>query len=219
MSTQSDNFINELKYDAIKNNIKDFLSGNIKKILILLLLILAIYLTRYIIVNHRKNKILNYNSKIFESLVSKESITELEKLYNDENIPRISKTLTGLNLINKYTKNLDNKNVTKIYEDILDNEDDIYLKYYSGLNLLILKLNDETIEDKYIQELFNRLENEENPLIDMVKEQKILFLIKNGSYDDAKKIIDSILSNEDVNISFKDRIKIYSDYINNQNYR
>ena len=67
MSTQSDNFINELKYDAIKNNIKDFLSGNIKKILILLLLILAIYLTRYIIVNHRKNKILNYNSKIFES--------------------------------------------------------------------------------------------------------------------------------------------------------
>ena len=140
-------------------------------------------------------------------------------MYNDENIPRISKTLTGLNLINEYTKNLDNKNVTKIYEDILDNEDDIYLKYYSGLNLLILKLNDETIEDKYIQELFNRLENEENPLIDMVKEQKILFLIKNGSYDDAKKIIDSILSNEDVNISFKDRIKIYSDYINNQNYR
>ena len=67
--------------------------------------------------------------------------------------------------------------------------------------------------------MFNRLENEENPLIDMVKEQKILFLIKNGSYDDAKKIIDSILSNEDVNISFKDRIKIYSDYINNQNYR
>ena len=63
--------------------------------------------------------------------------------------------------------------------------------------------------------MFNRLENEENPLIDMVKEQKILFLIKNGSYDDAKKIIDSILSNEDVNISFKDRIKIYSDYINN----
>ena len=215
MSTQSDNFINELKYDAIKNNIKDFLSGNIKKILILLLLILAIYLTRYIIVNHRKNKILNYNSKIFESLVSKESITELEKLYNDENIPRISKTLTGLNLINEYTKNLDNKNVTKIYEDILDNEDDIYLKYYSGLNLLILKLNDETIEDKYIQELFNRLENEENPLIDMVKEQKILFLIKNCNYDDTKKIINNILSNEDVNISFKDRIKIYSDYINN----
>ena len=48
MSTQSDNFINELKYDAIKNNIKDFLSGNIKKILILLLLILMIFILNII---------------------------------------------------------------------------------------------------------------------------------------------------------------------------
>ena len=80
MSTQSDNFINELKYDAIKNNIKDFLSGNIKKILILLLLILAIYLTRYIIVNHRKNKILKNLLQNWKNCIMMKIYQEYQKL-------------------------------------------------------------------------------------------------------------------------------------------
>ena len=213
MSTQNDNFINELKYDAIKDNVKGFLTKNVKRILILLLILLAVFLGRFIVKSHKKNKILNYNSKIFESLSSQEVIADLEKLYNDENIPRVSKTLTGLNLVKEYAKKLENEKIAKIYEDILNNEGDTYLKYYSGLNLLILRLNDDNIDNTYLENLFSKLENEENPLLEMVKEQKILFLIKNGGYDDTRKIIDDLLSNDEVNSSFKNRIKIYSDYI------
>lgn len=213
MSTQNDNFINELKYDAIKNSLKGFFTRNIKKIVVLLLVLLAIFLTRFITKNHRRNKMLNYNSKIFESLASGEAIANLEKLYSDKNIPKISKTLAGLSLIKEYTKNSENDKIAKIYEDILDNEDDIYLKYYSGLNLLILKLNGKNTDNTYLENLFSKLENEENPLLDMVKEQKVLFLIKNGSYDDAKKIIDGMLSNDKISASFKDRIRMYLDYI------
>lgn len=216
MSTQNDNFINELKYDAIKNNLKRFFAKNTKKILILLLLILTIFLTRFIIKSYKRNKILNYNSKIFESLVSEETIANLEKLYSDKNIPKISKTLAGLSLVREYTKDFENDDkIAKIYEDILDSEDDIYLKYYSGLNLLILKLNNKNTDNAYLENLFSKLENEENPLLDMVKEQKILFLIKNGSYDNAKKIIDGMLSDDKISTSFKDRIKIYMDYMRN----
>lgn len=213
MSTQNDNFINELKYDAIKNSLKGFFARNIKKIAILLLFLLTVFLARFITKSYRRNKMLNYNSKIFESLASGEAIANLEKLYNDKNIPKISKTLAGLSLVKEYTKNSENDKIAKIYEDILDNEDDIYLKYYSGLNLLILKLNGKNTDNTYLENLFSKLENEENPLLDMVKEQKVLFLIKNGNYDDAKKIIDGMLSNDKISTSFKDRIRIYLDYI------
>lgn len=214
MSTETDIFINELKFDAIKDGIKKFFYNNFKYILIIILFLSSFFLVRFLSNSYRKNQLQTYNSLIFRSLVSDKPIEELEKLYKNNDIPSISKTLTGINLIGQYTGNSENKErIIQIYNDIFDSEKDLYLKYYSGLNLLIFMLNDKTVSDKKIEELFSKLENEKNPLLNLVKEQKILFFIKLKKYTEAKNLLDNLSLNKNLNRYFKEKLNYYSDYI------
>lgn len=214
MSTETDIFINELKFDAIKDGIKKFFYNNFKYILIIILFLSSFFLVRFLSNSYRKNQLQTYNSLIFRSLVSDKPIEELEKLYKNNDIPSISKTLTGINLIGQYTGNSENKErIIQIYNDIFDGEKDLYLKYYSGLNLLIFMLNDKTVSDKKIEELFSKLENEKNPLLNLVKEQKILFFIKLKKYTEAKNLLDNLSLNKNLNRYFKEKLNYYSDYI------
>lgn len=214
MSTETDIFINELKFDAIKDAIKNFFYNNFKYILIIILFLSSFFLVRFLSRSYRKSQLQTYNSLIFRSLVSDKPIEELEKLYKNNDIPSISKILTGINLIGQYTGNSENKErIIQIYNDIFDSEKDLYLKYYSGLNLLIFMLNDKTVSDKKIEELILKLENEINPLLNLVKEQKILFFIKLKKYTEAKNLLDNLSLNKNLNRYFKEKLNYYSDYI------
>lgn len=214
MSTETDNFINELKFDVIKDGIKNFFYNNFKYILIIILFISSFFLVRFLAQSYKKNQLQIYNSLIFKSLASDKPAEELEKLYADTKSPSVSRTLTGINLIGQYTGNSQNRErIIQIYNDIFDNEKDLYFKYYSGLNLLIFILNDKNISDEKIEELIIKLENEENPLLNLVQEQKILFFIKLKKYNEAKILLENLSANKNLNRYFKDRLNYYSDYI------
>ncbi len=205
MSTES-NFINELKYDVKKDNIKQFIFKNIS-IIISITLIIFLGILFYIFLNiYKSNKIQSYNDKLFEILESEDQKEELKKMYFNNKIPRISKTLAGLNLV-AILDNNENEIMEEIYNDIFKNEKELFFKYYAGLNLLVLKINLNR-DNKEIEDLLRLLEDSKNPLLNLVLEQKALFLKSQGKNEESKNIFNELLkSNLDIN--FTNRINQY----------
>lgn len=206
MSIESEkNFINELKFDVLKDKIKLFFLNNFIKIVVAVVLV-ALVIFSIIFVNfYRDNKLENYNNKIYEALNSNNKIENLEKVYNDNSTPRISKTIAGFNLIDLYTDN--NKKET-ILKEIYEDEKDLFFKYYSALAIFTIEINKNNLDDDYLNQLMGFLEKEENPLKDLFLEQKALYLIKTDKKGEADKILNNILnSSEDENL--KNRVKMY----------
>ena len=206
MSIESEkNFINELKFDVLKDKIKLFFLNNFIKIVVVVVLI-ALVIFSIIFVNfYRDNKLENYNNKIYEALNSNNKIENLEKIYNDSSTPRISKTIAGFNLVDLYTD--DDKKET-ILKEIYEGEKDLFFKYYSALAIFTIEINKNNLNNDYLNQLMKFLEKEENPLRDLFLEQKALYLIKIDKKEEADKILNSILnSSEDENL--KNRVKMY----------
>ena len=206
MSIESEkNFINELKFDGLKDKIKLFFLNNFIKIVVVVVLI-ALVIFSIIFVNfYRDNKLENYNNKIYEALNSNNKIENLEKIYNDSSTPRISKTIAGFNLVDLYTD--DDKKET-ILKEIYEGEKDLFFKYYSALAIFTIEINKNNLNNDYLNQLMKFLEKEENPLRDLFLEQKALYLIKIDKKEEADKILNSILnSSEDENL--KNRVKMY----------
>ena len=205
MSIESNNFINELKYDVLKDKIKLFLFRNINKIIILSILILVFIFGSLFITLYKNNKLSNYNEKIYYTLNGNNKIQDLEKLYNDNSIPRISKTFAGFSLVDLYS-NIENKE--NILKEIYENEKDLFFKNYAGISILSMEINKNNYNKEYIESLIIELDKKDNPLINLFLEQKALYLVKENKKEEAKKIfINLLLANE--NEYFKNRINIY----------
>lgn len=216
MSTkkESDNFMNELKIDAVKAEMKGFFARYGKLLLLLVSSVGLFFLIRIGIQRRKINRLIGYNSMIFRGLASKNPIAELTKLYNDRDIPNTSKTLVGLNLIAQYEQNNQNiDSMAKIYEEIFRAEKDLYLRYYAGLNLLILKLNADESNAESVENLMGELDKEENPLRDLVMEQKVLLKIKTAKYEEANTLLNELLSRKDLNEYLRERLNNYKNYI------
>ena len=205
MSIESNNFINELKYDILKDKIKLFLFRNINKIIVLFILIFIIIFSTLFINLYKNNKLSKYNEKIYYALNGNNKIQDLEKLYNDNSIPRISKTFAGFSLIDLYTND---KNKEEILKEIYKNEKDLFFKNYAGISILSMEINKNNYNKEYIESLIIELDKKDNPLINLFLEQKALYLVKENKKEEAKKIfINLLLTNE--NEYFKNRINIY----------
>lgn len=205
MSIESNNFINELKYDVFKDKIKLFIFKHINKIIILSILILVFIFGSLFITLYKNNKLSNYNEKIYYALNGNNKIRDLEELYNDNSIPRISKTFIGFSLIDLYN-NIENKE--NILKEIYKNEKDLFFKNYAGISILSMEINKDNYNKEYIESLIKELENKKNPLIDLFLEQKALYLVKENKKEEARQIFTNLLlSNESED--FKNRINIY----------
>ncbi len=205
MSTES-NFINELKYDIKKDNIKHFLIKNINSIIAIIFIILVVSIFYMSFNIYKLNRIQQYNDKIFKIIESENQKEELKKIYFNSKVPRISKTFAGLNLIAILDDN-ENEMVEKIYNDIFENEKELFFKYYAGLNLLVLKINLNR-NTKDIEDLIKLLENSKNPVLNLVLEQKALFLKNQGKDEESKKVFNELLK-RDLDKNFADRINQY----------
>lgn len=209
MSTESI-FINELKFDVKKDNIKQFIFRNKNKIIFV---ILVIFITSicYISLNiYKTNKIEKYNKQLFKIMTSTEVEKELRDFYHNKSTPRLTKTFAGFNLINLL--DVGDEEVKKIYVDIFENEKELFFKYYAGLNLLILKMNNNE-DSKEIENFINELSVKQNPLINLVLEEKALFLKIQGKNEEAKTLLRSLL-NENLDEEFRERINQHLLYIN-----
>ena len=207
MSMESENiFINELKFDVQKDKVKKFILNNLNTIIIVSISIIVILLATLFINLYHNNKINNYNNKIYSAIISNNKISELEKIYNNKSTPRISKTFTAIKLIEEYNLKNNKEQIINLYTEIFNNEKDIFFKNYAGLNLLIIKIDEKELEINYINNLFNKLEKENNPLYDMVLEQKAIFYLKQNKKDDAKTILNNLLRR---NLISKERIEQY----------
>lgn len=205
MSIESNNFINELKYDVFKDKIKLFIFKHINKIIILSILILVFIFGSLFITLYKNNKLSNYNEKIYYALNGNNKIRDLEELYNDNSIPRISKTFIGFSLVDLYS-NIENKE--NILKEIYKNEKDLFFKNYAGISILSMEINKDNYNKEYIESLIKELENKKNPLIDLFLEQKALYLVKENKKEEARQIFTNLLlSNESED--FKNRINIY----------
>ncbi|MDR1425502.1 MAG: hypothetical protein LBI70_00690 [Rickettsiales bacterium] len=213
MATDSDNFINELKFDEFKENTKKFLLKYFHYIVIVTIILVGFFAVRLSLKIIEKNKTEKYSEKIFLSLSSEKPAIELEKIHRDGSAPSTTKTFSGLALAEEYLKNSQQNEAANIYEDILRREKDVYLKYYAGLNLLILRLGEKNVDPDRINSLFLKLENDSNPLLDLVSEQKALFLIGQKKYDQAIEITENLLRRNDLNDDFKDRLGKYLDFL------
>jgi tetratricopeptide (TPR) repeat protein len=212
MANGSDNFINELKFDELKENIKAFMTKYYKYLFIGMLAIFAYWGVNFSLKTLETNRIQSYNKRIFMGLSSDRPIEELEKIYEGKHTPSVSRTFSGLNLVGEYMKVQQYDRVVEIYEDIFNYEKDIYLRYYAGLNLLIAKLNEEQPDFEKIDRLFSRMENSENPLLSLVLEQKALFFLKQKKYAIASEIIGDILKRDEIDNNFRDRLSRYLDF-------
>lgn len=207
MSTESENnFINELKFDVIKDKVKKFLFTYLHVIISGAIVLLCVICIGIFVNFYKNNKIENYNEKIFLALNSNDVIKELEKIYNNKSIPRISKTFTGIKLIEELT---DNEKIKDTYKEIFENEKDVFFKNYAGLNLITILINEENFDEKYINELFSILDSAKNPLQDLVLEQKVVFLIKQNNKGEAKTIINNLLRRNGDNTNFVNRLNKY----------
>ena len=207
MSTESEkNFINELKFDVIKDKVKKFLFIHLNTIISCAVILLCIIFISVFINFYKNNKIENYNEKIFLALNSNDIIEELEKIYNNKSTPRISKTFAGIKLIEELT---DNEKIKDIYKEIFENEKDVFFKSYAGLNLITILINEENFDEKYINELFSILDNGKNPLQDLVLEQKVIFLIKQDNKNEAKTIVNNLLRRNADNANTVERLNKY----------
>ncbi|MDR2777464.1 MAG: hypothetical protein LBB24_01690 [Rickettsiales bacterium] len=212
MARDSDNFINELKFDELKESGKKFLLKYYTYIVVVIVALVGFFTARFSLRNMEKSRIERYNERIFLGTSSGKPIAELEKIYRDESIPSVSKTFSGLSLIGEYIKSQRYERVVEIYEDIFTREKDVYLKYYAGLNLLIVRLNEEKPDVDKISILFSKLENGDNPLLNLVIEQKALFFIKQKKYDQAAEIIRNLLKRGDIDSNFRERLGRYLDF-------
>ncbi len=205
MSIESNNFINELKYDVFKDKIKLFIFKHINKIIILSILILVFIFGSLFITLYKNNKLSNYNEKIYYALNGNNKIRDLEELYNDNSIPRISKTFIGFSLVDLYSNVESKENILK---EIYENEKDLFFKNYAGISILSMEINKDNYNKEYIESLIKELENKKNPLIDLFLEQKALYLVKENKKEEARQIFTNLLlSNESED--FKNRINIY----------
>ncbi|MDR2777899.1 MAG: hypothetical protein LBB13_00115 [Rickettsiales bacterium] len=212
MANESDNFINELKFDELKENIKNFLVKYYKYIMTIAAVVFIYRIVSFSMKTVERNKIQSYSRRIFMSLSSERPAEELEKIYREKHTPPVSRTFSGLNLIGEYIKSHQYDKVVEIYENIFNQEKDVYLRYYAGLNLLIARLNEEKLNLEEIDKLFSKMENEENPLLNLVLEQKALFFLRQKKYVVASEIINDLLKQNEVNDYFRDRLNRYLDF-------
>jgi tetratricopeptide (TPR) repeat protein len=212
MVNESDNFINELKFDELRENIWNFLFKYYKPMILTTLAVLMCCGISFSLKMLERNRIRSYNERIFLGLSADDSVEKLEKIYNEKRIPHVSKTFSGLSLVGEYMKRQQYDRVIEIYEDIFSHEKDIYLRHYAGLNLLIAKLNEEKLDFNEIEQLFSRMENRENPLLSLVLEQKALFFIKRKEYALASEIINDTLKHDGIDNFLRERLNRYLDF-------
>jgi hypothetical protein len=160
-----------------------------------------------------RSRMEKYNEQMLLGVSLEKPAAELEKIYGDKSIPPISKTLTGLSLIGEYTKNHQYGKIIELCEEIFNREVDVYLKYYAGLNLLIARLNEEKPDVDKISGLFSKMENDDNPLLNLVIEQKALFFVGRKKYDQAAEIIKNLLKKSSLDNSFIERLNKYLDFL------
>lgn len=207
MSIESENnFINELKFDVVRDRLKKFLFAYSQVIIGCIVALLCVVFIGVFVNFYKNNKVENYNEKIFLALNSDNIIEGLEKIYNKNSTPRISKTFAGLKLIEEL---IDNEKIKNIYKEIFENEKDVFFKNYAGLNLITMLINEENVDEKYINKLFDMMDNGKNPLQDLVLEQKVVLLIRQGHNDEAKTILNNLLRRNTSNTNFIDRLNKY----------
>ena len=100
MSTESENnFINELKFDVIKDKVKKFLFTYLHVIISGAIVLLCVICIGIFVNFYKNNKIENYNEKIFLALNSNDVIEELEKIYYNKSIPVNVLEILGMDLL------------------------------------------------------------------------------------------------------------------------
>jgi tetratricopeptide (TPR) repeat protein len=185
---------------------------NVADLILLLFTIIVCLIVTFSVIFYKKNNIKKYNMRLFEILEIQDNTTRLErmeKLYYDKGIPKISKGLCGMKLSQEYFKIKNIKNFIKINEEIMNFEKDIVFKNITGLNILYIKLNEDNMDVDYLEKLFSKLENKKNPFLNVVREKKAVFYLKQGKKEEAIGIFNDLILDNSNDSNFKNRIRDY----------
>lgn len=192
-----------LNFSIIYNKIEKN-KCNIYKVLLVLILILILFLSFN---SYKNKKEKQFNQKLFEIVENYDSDLDLlNNLYINKDISENNKIFVGMILAKKYTqKNMYNEAI-KIYNEIYLNSSDNFIIEYSGYNLLKLYIIQK--DNEKILDLYNQLIKNNTDIIDLVKEQYILYLLDNNDIEQANNVINSINKVQD-NKELFERIELY----------
>lgn len=208
----SNNFIKELKYSELKNKTIKFVLNNIEQIIAVTIAIVVISLSFFLFSYYKKQAIKKANAQLFEIMSienSQDRIKELNKIFNSEKSKETAKNFAGLQLAQEYAELKNEEKMIDVYTRLFNTSKDEYVKNLAGINVLIAKINAETLNKDEIAKLLTELENKKNPFIDLVIEQKAIFYIKQNNTEEAKKIISKLLEKENLEVNLRDRLRMY----------
>lgn len=190
-----------------KNIVQDFVLKNYGRFVALIILIISVFIIFNFVNFYKTNKEKAYNYKLIDIFEIGNDINQLKKLYYEDSLKGINRTLTGISLGRAYKSINDFKNAEKVFKEVYNESKDKFFKDLAGLNLLNVIINANQDFEK-ITKLYNDLNNNKNNLLSLVKEQYGLYLLDLGKINEAKEIFNSI-SIDRHNETMANRIKEY----------
>lgn len=206
----------DLDWESFNEDVQSFFKKHLDKIILSIILLIIFIFSFVYVEHHRDSKMRNFNQQIFNALELKDNnviIENLQKIYNDQKIPRISKTFAGLKLATRLFNSGEINKAIEINEEIFNNEKNNAFKYLAAYNIIVWKNNETVINKEYLINLFNKLKVKENPFLDLLKEQEAIFYIRLNETNTAKKILNGLLNNKNLDNNFEKRIQDYLIFI------
>lgn len=210
--------IREIKDEERKDTITKFFSKNKKVILTFASILFAILIAYFIYEYVQSNREKSY-SKIYHQAIIKEekgqyqeSVKLLKSIYESSSAPSGVKGVASLRYAAAAISDNNIDKALEIYEEIaFSNKYDDYLQNLSGLllsKLIIVNLGDNPdpekakVAEKRIKQVINQ-----NQILKIeTKEQLAILYIKINKNDDARKILESIRTNQKASKLVKDRV-------------
>ena len=179
---------------------------------ILFLLVMGCFYVKY----NKKNTVKTYNEKMFKVMAVEdrnERIKQLNSLYEDKKNPEKSRNMVAIQIMKEYLADKNYDKAKTIGHKLLKSKDN-YIKYFAGLNLLMIG-NSRNIDNyKELMDLISTMEKEDNPFRNLILEQKAILFIRQGKDKEAREVFNNILSNTNVDNALRSRIREYISILN-----
>jgi hypothetical protein len=146
-----------------------------------------------------------YKSIKFIESDKNKSINLLREIYEKRGLDVNVKTIIGI----KLAELIGGHDGTKIFLEIYElHGNDIFLKNVAVLNALNNMINEKK-DEKEIRDLIVKISQNNNPLLNLVKEQEALFELQLGNNEKGIEILNEINNNFDTDELIKKRIENY----------
>ena len=202
--------------DTFYISVYDFLYSHwISMVVVIVIMFLSIMGCIYVKYS-RKNKIRIYNEKMFTALAIKdtnEKIKQLNSLYEDKKNPEKSRNMVAIQIMKEYFANRDYDKAKSIGNTLLKSKDN-YIKYFAGLNILMMENSRNINNYKELTDLIAIMEKKDNPFINLILEQKAILLMRQEKDKEAKDIFNQLLSKNNIDSGLKARIREYISILN-----